>query len=70
MNANEAMEILADPDNENPEEIRDAVTYLRWLENDVTLLQNRCYVMTNGMLCSYCGMIDRCNKKENGNETN
>ena len=70
MNAKEAIEILADPDNGNPGEIMEATTYLLMLENDVTLLQNRCYVITHGMFCSYCGMIDRCNKKENGNETN
>lgn len=64
MNAKEAIEIIADQNNGCAGEIVDAVNYLKQLEVDNVQLRNRCRALTSGVLCSYCGMYDRCGNKE------
>ena len=68
MNAKKAIEIIADQNNGCAGEIVEAVNYLTQLEVDNVQLQNRCRALTSGMLCNYCGMFDRCYKKEEAKE--
>ena len=63
MKAKKAIEIIADQTNGNPGEITEAVTYLMQCEADVKHLQERCSAMTEGMLCMYCAMYERCNER-------